>query len=73
MQPRLFTLALHLGCAALGSLQSPTSFPELGRSQLVQKGVAKPPWQYKLWVRETCSFSALCTQDYKAEFMNPCL
>lgn len=33
----------------------------------MQKSVAKPPRQYKLWVCETCSPYALSTQGCKAE------
>lgn len=58
-QPQLFTLVLYLGCAALGRLQIPKSFPQLGRSQMVQMSVPKPPQQHKLWVHNTRSLSSL--------------
>lgn len=58
-QPQLFTLLLLLGCAALGRLQIPKSFPELGRSQMVQMSVPKLPQQHKLWVHNTRSLSPL--------------
>lgn len=47
-QPQLFTLVSFLGCAALGRLQIPKSFPELGRSRMVQMSVPKPPHLHKL-------------------------
>lgn len=58
-QPQLFTLVLYLGCAALERLWIPKSFPELGRSQMVQMSVSKPPQLHKLWVHNTRSLSSL--------------